>query len=55
MQIICANQLHDEKEDRKENIRKQQEEGGKSEITGVGAPAEWTECNRMSIAVARTR
>ncbi len=51
MQIICANQLHDEEEDRKENIRKQQEEGGKSEIANVGDRAKCPECSRMGHVV----
>ena len=51
MQIIRANHLHVEKEIWKENLRRQQEEGGGKNIISVGDHAKCPECHRIGRVV----
>lgn len=51
MQIISANHLHIKKENRKEVLCRQQEEGGNENIVNLGDHAECPECKRMGHVV----
>ncbi|HEX9262549.1 MAG TPA: hypothetical protein VF893_08490 [Candidatus Bathyarchaeia archaeon] len=43
--------MHDEKENKQENFRNQQEEGGSKSIANIGDHAECPECSRMGHVV----
>jgi hypothetical protein len=51
MQIIRADNLHAEKEVRKEIVHRQQEEGGKQEIIAVGDHTKCPRCDRIGRVV----
>ncbi len=51
MQIIRANHLYVKKENWKENLCRQQEEGGNKNIVNVGDHAECPECKRIGRVV----
>jgi hypothetical protein len=51
MQILRANNLHVEKENREKDFRKHQEEGGNKNIINVGDQANCPECKRTGRVV----
>jgi len=51
MQIICANHLHVKKENWKEILCRQQEEGGNENIAKIGDYAKCPECSRIGRVV----
>jgi hypothetical protein len=51
MQIIRANNLHVKKENWKETLHRQQEEGGNKNIVTVGDHAKCPQCNRIGHVV----